>query len=192
MKTLERALDAAGIPYAFSSDDVARYSFKHARWTIVACPGALEPDLVDRIAKARERGRAVTLGPHAPVADASFRPLKEPLVLASELSDPVPALLPFDEDGIARAVLEARLRLELPTLAVEPSNVRATLHRDKHGVPRVLFVINATPEQALAKVTLSGLSEAVDVLDGARFRATFGVLELPVAAKSVRMLEISA
>jgi beta-galactosidase len=192
VQALERALDAAGIPYAFSSDDVARYSFKHARWTIVACPGALEPDLVNRIARARERGRAVTVGPHAPVADASFRPLAEPLVLASELSAPVPALLPFDEAGIERAVLDARLRLELPTLSVEPAEARVTLHRDRQGVPRVLFVVNATTLPMQATVTLSGVSEAIDVLDGARFRATFGVLALPVAPKSVRMLEIRA
>jgi beta-galactosidase len=192
VQLLERTLDAAGIPYAFSSDDVARHSFKHARWTIVACPGALEPELVERIVKTRERGRAVTVGPHAPVADASFRPLVLPPRFAPDPSAPVPALLAFDEAAIVRAVAEAQVRLELPTLAVAPTDIRVTLHRDARGAPRVLFVINATPHAIDAKVAAAGAFEAEDVLDGSRFRATFDAFELPVAARSVRMLELRA
>jgi beta-galactosidase len=192
VQLLERTLDAAGIPYAFSSDDVARHSFKHARWTIVACPGALEPDLVERIVKARERGRAVTVGPHAPVADASFRPLPLPPRFAPEPNAAVPALLAFDEAAIVRAVAQAQVRLELPTIAVAPADIRVTLHADARGVPRVLFVINATSRAIDARVAASGAFEAEDVLDGARFRATVGAFELPVAARSVRMLELRA
>ncbi|HTQ07977.1 MAG TPA: beta-galactosidase [Polyangiaceae bacterium] len=192
VQLIERTLDAAGIPYAFSSDDVARHSFKHARWTIVACPGALDPELGMRVARARERGRAVTVGPHAPVADASFRPLAEPAVSGHESSGVVPALLPFDEAAVLHAVAEAQIRLELPTLFAEPADIRVTLHRDAAGTPRVLFVINATPHPIAAKVTSAGASDAEDALDGTRFRATVGVFELPVAARSVRMLELRA
>lgn len=190
VQLVERTLDAAGIPYAFSSDDVARHSFKHARWTIVACPGALEPELVERIVKARERERGVTVGPHAPVADASFRPLAEPPRFVDDPLAPVPALLPFDEAAIARAVAEAQVRLALPTIAVAPADIRVTLHEDERGTPRVLFVINATPDTIDAKVAAAGAFEAEDVLDGARFRANVGSFELPVAARSVRMLEL--
>jgi beta-galactosidase len=190
VQAIERALDAAGIPYAFSSDDVARHSFKHARWTIVACPGALEPDLVERVVKARARGRAVTLGPHAPVADASFRPLAEPVGFATEPGAAVPALLPFDEAAILRAVAEAQIRLELPTLAASPADIRVTLHADARGVPRVLFVINATPYALDAKVSAAGAASAEDALDGTRFRATVGAFELPMAPRGVRMLEL--
>jgi hypothetical protein len=190
VQLLEQALDGAGIPYAFSSDDVARHSFKHARWTIVACPGALEPELLARIARARARGRAVSVGPHAPRLDASFRPLVEPVVLETEPGDPVPALLPFDEGAIARAVVEARQRLELQTLFVEPAEVRITLHADSKGVPRVLFVVNATEHEIAAKVTSAGASVGQDVLDGALFRATQGVFEVTLPSRSVRMLEL--
>jgi beta-galactosidase len=190
VQALERALDTAGIPYAFSSDDVARYSFKHASWTIVACPGALEPDLVERVLKARDRGRAVTLGPHAPTADASFQPLKAPLHLVTEPGAAVPLILPFDEATIVRTVAEARARLELPTLSATPADIRITLHGDEGGAPRVLFVINATPGAIDARVSAAGAAQAEDVLDGTSFRATFGAFELPVAPRSVRMLEL--
>lgn len=190
VQMLEQALDAAGIPYALSSDDVARYSFKHARWTIVACPGALEPDLVARIVRARERGRAVTVGPQAPLLDASFRPLAEPPVLAADPGDAVPALLPFDEAAIVRAVVEARQRLDLPSLRIEPEDVRVTVHADARGVPRVMFVINATEHEIRATVTAAGAREGHDVLDGALFRVTVGVFELTLLPRSVRMLEL--
>jgi len=192
VQLVERTLDAAGIPFAFSSDDVARHSFKHARWTIVACPGALEPDLVGRIVKARERGRAVTLGPHAPTWDASFRPLSEPHPFVTAPDHAVPALLPFDEAAIVHAVAEAQIRLELPTLSASPADIRVTLHADERGVPRVLFVINATAHALDAKVSAAGAVEAEDVLDGARFRAAGGAFELPVAPRSVRLLELRA
>ncbi|HSU38914.1 MAG TPA: hypothetical protein VLJ38_05070, partial [Polyangiaceae bacterium] len=68
--------------------------------------------------------------------------------------------------------------------------IRVTLHEDERGTPRVLFVINATPETIDAKVAAAGAFEAEDVLDGARFRANVGSFELPVAARSVRMLEL--
>jgi beta-galactosidase len=190
VQLLEQALDAAGIPYAFSSDDVARYSVKHARWTIVACPGALEPELLERIEKTRERGRAVTLGPHAPTMDATFRRLARPHVLAANPDDAVPSFLPFDEAAIVRAVVEARQRLDLPTLMVEPADVRITLHHDAHGTARVLFVINATEHEIATKVTAAGAREGHDVLDGLVLRANFGAFELTVPARTVRMFEL--
>jgi beta-galactosidase len=190
VQLLEQALDAAGIPYAFSSDDVARHSFKHARWTIVACPGALDAELIARIQRARERGRAVTLGPHAPRLDACFRPLAAPFALHGDPGDAVPAVLPFEEAAIVRAVVEARQRLELPVLRVEPAEVRVTLHSDAQGTPRVLFAINATKHAITASVTAAGAAEAHDVLDGAAFGATGGSFALSVPPRTVRMLEL--
>lgn len=192
MQLIERTLDAVGIPFAVSSDDVARYSFKHARWTIVACPGGLDPALIERIHKARQRGRAVTVGPEPPHADASFRPLPAPVPLVTASSDPVPALLRFDEAAVAHAVARARGRLDLPTLRIEPGDLRLTVHRDARGVPRALFVINATAHGRDATVDAVGATEATDVLDGTRFGARFGAFELPVAARTVRLLELKA
>jgi hypothetical protein len=111
-------------------------------------------------------------------------------VFAAEPHGVVPALLPFDERAVARAVADAQVRLELPALFVEPADLRVTVHRDAEGPARGLVVINATSRQLDAKVTSAGASEAEDALDGARFRATVGVFELPVAPRSVRMLEL--
>jgi hypothetical protein len=122
--------------------------------------------------------------------DATFRELAEPFALESDPGDAVPALLPFDETAIVRAVVEARQRLELPTLMVEPADVRVTVHSDQRGVPRVLFVVNATPSEIEAKVTAAGAREGQDVLDGALFQAADGAFALTLAPRSVRMLEL--
>jgi beta-galactosidase len=190
VRELERVLDAAHVPYAFSGGDVARYSLKNAAWTIVVSCGALEPSLVRRVARSLDKGRAVTLGPYAPVRDASFRPLAEPLSLSNTPDAPVPALLPFDLAAMASAVERARERLALETLPVEPADVRVTLHHDRKGVPRVLFVINASHEPRHARVAVSGATTATDLFDGRSFRASFGAFELPVPSHGVCLLEL--
>jgi beta-galactosidase len=191
LSALELALERAHIPYTFSSGDVARYSFRNARWTIVACAGALEEELVRRIGRARGRGAAVTLGPHAPVYAANFQPL--PTALLQELGDagPVPALLPFDAGAIARAVAQAEAALGLEKLVVEPDELRVTLHCDKRGTPRVLFVINAGEKPVVGKVTAVGAHQAEDLLDGSIFRASVGALTLELLPRTARMLELS-
>jgi hypothetical protein len=61
----------------------------------------------------------------------------------------------------------------------------------------VLFVTNTTGAAKTARLEISALgsgnrpiSEVVDALDGAAFRATFGALEVPLSPHSVRMLEL--
>jgi beta-galactosidase len=185
---LEQALDRAHVPYTFSSSDVARYTFRHASWSIVACAGALEADLVRRIGRARERGRAVTVGPHTPVYDANFQPLSSGVSADLGRSGQVPGLLPFDKKAIADAVAHARDTLELCTLPVEPEDLRVTLHRDVRGTPRVLFVINATERETTGRVSLAGAYEAEDLLDGSIFRASVGALTLELPPRTARML----
>ncbi len=195
VRELERVLEAAHVPYAFSGGDVARYSLKHAAWTILVSCGALEPELVRRAERAHEKGRAVTLGPRAPHSDASFRPLSSPPSFsdAPDAPDaPVPWLLPFDPPAMASAVERARKRLALETLVAEPADVRVTLHCDRKGVPRVLFVINATHEPQRARVAGAGASTATDLFDGRTFRASFDAFELPVPPRGVRFLELGA
>jgi beta-galactosidase len=190
LAVLERELDRCRIPYAFSGGDTLRHSLKRASWTIVASSSALEPELVERVEKARERGRAVTLGPYAPDRDASFRPLPAPLVLSNERKAAVPALLPFDVEAIARAVSSAQRELGLTSLACEPDDVRVTLHCDKRGTPRVLFAINATENGVGARIDASGARRAVDLLDDSVHLPRSGMLELELAPRTVRMLEL--
>ncbi len=192
LERFEAALEREHLPYAFSSDDVARHSLKIARWTLIACPGALDPALFERVVKVRAQGRAVTLGPHAPVLDGSFRPLARPLELSASPSDAVPPVLPFDDEAIAHAVSRARDKLSLPTLRVTPEAARATVHVDREGRPRVLFVINATEHSLLARVELRGVSRAVDLLDGRDFRASVGAFDIELLPRTTRLLEIEA
>ena len=190
LAAVESALDAARIPYAFSGGDTLRHSLKRAAWTIVASSSALEPELVERLSRARERGRVVSVGPYAPDRDATFRPLAEPFVLPSAAREAVPALLPFDTEAIARAVAGAQRELELTSLACEPDDVRVTLHCDKRGTPRVLFAINATEDGIAARMDARGARRAVDLIDGSVFSPHSGALSVELAPRSVRMLEL--
>lgn len=190
LASLESALDAARIPYAFSGGDTLRHSLKRAAWTIVASSSALEPELVERIAKARERGGAVTVGPYAPDRDASFRPLAKPLVLAGGSRSAVPALLPFDPDAIARAVTGAKRNLELEALGCEPDAVRVTLHTDRKGTPRVLFAINAGEDGVAARIDAAGSRRAADLLDGSVFLPRSGSFDVELEPRTVRMFEL--
>jgi hypothetical protein len=73
--------------------------------------------------------------------------------------------------------------------------VRTSLFRTRSGAPRVLFVTNTRHSQVVARVELgrwgSGLSRAVDSLDGSVFHASVDSLEVPLSPQSVRMLELS-
>jgi beta-galactosidase len=191
LAALEAALDEARIPYSFSGGDTLRHSLKHSRWTIVASSSALEPELVERVARARERGKSVTLGPYAPERDASFRPLDEPLVLPRTVRGSVPPLLPFDDAAIAEAVATAKRELELTPLASEPGDVRVTLHCDRRGTPRVLFAINATEHDIESHIDAVGARRAVDLLDHTEFRPRAGSFNVEIAPRSVRMFELS-
>jgi len=192
LQSLERALERAEVPFAFSSDDVARHTLKTARWTFVVCPGAIDPSLLERIGRARERGRAVSFGPHAPHADAAFSPLASPPDLESVADDRVPALVPFDDAAIEDAVSRAAVALELPTLHVDPPVVRTTLHVDRRGKPRVLFVINGSDREVKVRVDAASTSRAADLFDGTTLEARAGMFDMELAPRTVRFFELEA
>jgi hypothetical protein len=101
-----------------------------------------------------------------------------------------------------KAVSELELASELRGLAERHAafrlaagpGVKLSLFRDQAGAGRVLFVTNSTPEPTVARLETAalrpGVGEAVDALDGAAFRATFGAIEVPLSPHSVRMLEL--
>jgi beta-galactosidase len=192
LSAVESALDAERIPYAFSGGDILRHSLKRASWTIVASSSALEPELVERLVRAFERGRVVTIGPYSPERDASFRPLAEPMALPRRGSASVPSLLPFDVEAIRRAVAAAKKDLALSGIASEPDAVRVTLHCDKRGTPRVLFAINATEEGIASRIDAAGARRAVDLFDNTIFRPRAGSIDLEISPRSVRMLELES
>jgi beta-galactosidase len=189
VRAVERALEREGVPYAHSSDDVARHSLKVARWTIVACPGGLETSLVERLVRARERGQAVTLGPAPLEADGAFRRLDGAPLLAKPEGG-VPAVLALDEAAIAEAVAAAKQALDLPELRVEPEAARATVHVDRRGRPRALFVMNPSDQSIVAKVHIGGATSAQDLLDGESIGASVGAFEIGLGARSARLFEL--
>jgi beta-galactosidase len=189
LQALERSLEREGIPFAYSSDDVARHSLKVARWTIVACPGGLETALVERLTRARDRGQALTLGPAALFADGNFRPLDaSPLV--AKAGDAVPLVLPSEEGALADAVAAAKRSLALPVLGIEPPIARATLHTDGNARPRALFVINPGAVRIVAKVTVPGAKVAHDLLDDETIGASVGAFEIGLGPRSARIFEL--
>jgi hypothetical protein len=53
-----------------------------------------------------------------------------------------------------------------------------------------LFVVNPAQTPVEATVTAAGAKFAEDAVSGQRFGATLGALQLPMPARSVRMLEL--
>jgi hypothetical protein len=65
-----------------------------------------------------------------------------------------------------------------------------TLHCDKRGTPRVLFAINATEGGLASRIDAVGARRAVDLIDGSVFLPRSGRLDVELAPRSVRMLEL--
>jgi hypothetical protein len=104
-----------------------------------------------------------------------------------------------------KAVSELQLSTELALLVERHGafrlaagrGVRTSLFRDQGGHARVLFFTNTTRAPLVARLETASLKAnrteaavAIDALDGASFRATFGALEVPLSPHSVRMLEL--
>jgi hypothetical protein len=92
--------------------------------------------------------------------------------------------------GVAELVAGAASALRLQTLSAEPADVFVTVHTDARDRPVLLFVINPTEQQVLARVTAAGRRSAVDALLGEELAARDDHLELRLEPHSVRMLEL--
>lgn len=185
LRSLFRELSERGLSYRVSGNDSVEHALALSRFTLVVSAGGLERELWRSLQSAAAAGAALCFGPRLPrTSPSGLDPLPEPSA------------------GGFRAVSEDELGAELDSLCEAHSplrlaagpGLRASLFRDSAGAPRVLFVTNTTPKPALAKLELSalgsGVTEAVDALDGESFRATFGGLEAPLSPQSVRMLEL--
>jgi beta-galactosidase len=187
VRRLEHELEARRIPYAVVGGDLLGFALDHARWTVLASSGALEPALLDATQRAVSRGDALSLGPHPPTRDQTLIPLPEPPDFRARRAR---ALIGLDHAEIAAAVAHAQTELGLGALAAAPESVFATLHRDASGRPIVLFVINPSDQDLDASVDSAGSREAVDALDGQRIRAEAGRFSLRVIRRSAVMLEL--
>jgi hypothetical protein len=87
-------------------------------------------------------------------------------------------------DGAVSRAVEA---LGLARHASDPDSIHVTVHEDADRVGRVVFVINASGEATLARVSMADASWR-DVLDGDATTSRDGVLEIHMRPWSVRML----
>lgn len=191
-RAFELALEARGVPFAHIGGEDREVSLEGARWIIGACSGGMNPELYRRLQQAAEGGALITLGPRPPAFDGGFRELAEPFDLARlRVRHDVSVLLDDDPASADAAVSRAIEDLGLPTYAVDPDGVFATVHEDAEGRPRVLFVLNPGEGDVVARVTVGGeVTRAVDVIDDAAFEARRGTFEVRVTPKTVRMLAL--
>lgn len=165
------------------SSHVAGAAIRARRWG---------PALFDRFEAASDAGCAVTFGPHEPARDASFRALSTPFswdTLRTRAGS-VPLFVDDAPASADTAVARAIDTLGLPTFACDPEGVVATVHEDAAGRPRVLFVINPTESDLVARVSIltSDVRAAHDLLDGEHIRVQQGAIEVRVSPRTTRML----
>jgi hypothetical protein len=164
---------------------------QRARWTIVACDGGLEQKLVKSISRGLRDGLAISIGPHFPQRDETLVPREPPSALRHVLGvSELPTLLEFDPERLAVAIDHAVELLNLPLLLATPDEIQVSVQHDAEGTARVLFVINPTAHEITATVGAFGAGSAEDALDGSSVHAKFGAFELPVPARTVRLLAL--
>lgn len=188
LRFLEEELERRRIPFAVVGGDLVDFSLEHASWTIVACAGGLEASIVRSVSRALEKGRAVSIGPHFPQRDETLIPREPPSALRHAYKGSLPSLVELDPARLSQLLDRAAEVLQLPRLEASPDALRVTVHQDSSGSPRVLFAINPTEHSIDARIGSFGATQLEDLLDRACFSASFGAFELPVPAKSVRML----
>jgi beta-galactosidase len=187
--TLERVLDRGRIPYGFAAADGLEKSLGAAAWTIVVCPGALDPVLVGAIGQHAFLGKAISVGPRPPERDAHFLPM--PARLPAIQNAIAPLVLPRGPATLAELVTTTLDDLGVASLPAEPDGIRTTLHVDSDGRPRALFVINPGEDDTHAHVAAPGASSARDALSGDDVAVTDGHLSLALGARTVRLLALA-
>jgi beta-galactosidase len=189
LRDLEALLEDARIPFEWTAADLALRRRKDVLWTIVACPGGLDPELTTSIGQRMFESIAVSVGPRPPERSGTMGPHSARL---PSIERPfVPMLLPADETALAAIVHETRKALRIPSLDAEPFAIQTTLHEDASGTARVLFVINATDAAVEAVASAPGARSAADALTSEPVLVKGEHVVLPVGPRSVRMLELS-
>jgi beta-galactosidase len=186
LRAFERALHARGVPFAYAGGETVEHSTVGARWVICASGGGLKPHLVDSLHAAQASGMVVTIGPHVPELDGSMRPLRRPVDVGGF------EIEPLDDLARADALVARRIdELGLPTFPVDPPDVHVAVHEDASGKPRVVFVMNPTGAEVVARVSLAGVEALVDLLgNGGRVHRSGGALEVTVPARVARLMAV--
>jgi beta-galactosidase len=189
LRAFEKALLARGVPFAYAGGDSLAESLDGARWVICATVGGVKTELVARLRQAAREEIRVTVGPRVPARDGSMRLLSSPHDMTGLEVEPL-------EDGARAGELVARRieELGLPAFPVDPDHVKMTVHEDAAGVPRVVFVMNPTAADQVARVSVRDARSLVDLLatDRTDARITRGIagFEVNVPARTVRMFAV--
>ena len=191
VRAFERALLARGVPFAYAGGESLEASIQGASWIVCTTAGGLKRDLLGTLRAARERGAAVTVGPHVPTRDGSMRELDTPHDARGLEVEPLED--PSRADALVARYVEA---LELPTFPVDPADVFVTLHEDAEGTPRVAFVMNPTSRAIVAKVGLGKVRSLVDLLPRGRqqprVEAHSGAFTIELPARTIRVFSVEA
>lgn len=185
LRAFERALHARGAPFAYAGGETMEHSTMGARWIVCASAGGLKPQFVDSLHAARLSGVTITMGPSPPDLDGSMRPLDVPAnVDGFEIE-------PLDDLARADALVARRIdELALPTWPVDPPSAHLAVHEDEQAIARVVFVMNPTAADLVARVSLAGVEALVDTMGGGRIARAAGAFEVPVPARVVRMMAV--
>jgi beta-galactosidase len=183
LRAFERALHARGVPFAYAGGETVAHSTAGARWIVCASAGGLKPHFVDSLHAARESGVLVTIGPRVPELDGGMRPLRRPVDVTGFDIEPLEELARADA-LVARRIDE----LELPTFPVDPIDAHVAVHEDADGVARVVFIMNPTLTDVVARASLAGVAALTDALGEGRVARAGGALDVSVPARSVRMM----
>ncbi len=189
LRAFERALAARGVPFAYVGGDSFAESIDGAKWIVCATVGGVKPELVAMLRDAARAGRRVTLGPRVPDRDGGMRRLPAPFDVTGIEVEPL-------EDGERADALVARHveELALPTYPVDPPDVHVAVHEDAEGVPRVVFVMNPTAHDVVARVSVRGARALRDLLTperkDARVTRAIAGFEIAVPSRTVRMFAV--
>jgi beta-galactosidase len=188
---IEDALTARGVPFAHIDGDAKDVAFGDARWILCPTAGGVDPKLWEALLRGARGGARVTIGPHVPTRGGALVPLPTRLDGSAFELLPGHATHPFFERAHVDELVErAVTHLQLPTLPVKPETVHVSLHEDREGRPRVLFVMNpgVKAEQVTVWHGVDGI--VTDLLQRTAIDTAGGRLELSVPGRSVRMLRV--
>jgi beta-galactosidase len=193
LSTFEKALQVRGVPFAYAGGDSFVESIEDAKWLVCTTVGGLKPELLARLRAAAQSGMRVTIGPRVPSRDGGMRALDAPLDVTGLEVEPL-------DDGARADELVGKYieELGLPAFPVDPADVKMTVHEDATGAPRVVFAMNPTERDLVARVSVRGARALVDALNrdasGATQRVTRGIggFEVTVPARTVRMFVVES
>ena len=181
----ERALEEEGIPYAFVDGGDVGVALSGARFVLVPTSCGLDQPIVDAVRGAHTAGVPIAFAPAPPTRDGSFRPLSPRTIAA--LPD---VGLIVGDDAFDVAAVRAHVRAvtgDVARIKVRPSPCTATVHRDRSGKPRAIFLINPTKTRQRIEAAIPHVARVRDLFDASVHVLSSGV---PLEPASIRFCEV--